>query len=422
MASMPSICTLKLIMLCGGICIFLCGILIVNFEDPLNYRYMVQQSKLKLNYVFGSSLQVNDSEGKRINNSEKSGGDRNCEKCVYSQELNSWSLQQRNSTECLRIYRETASSPTQWQTEEDVIKNVAHLQQCQWHKQEQAAEKFRSELKGCCHAAYNCLVTQKNTPVGTELTYDAEPKQKIKITHPIFSIFPKESSFSSQQYKRCAVIGNGGILVNSSCGAEIDQADFVFRCNLPPMGGNFAQDIGTKTNLVTANPSIITKRYAELHDRRKPFFTNLTVYNEALLLLPAFSYTKNTVLCFRALYTLQDFQAKQKVVFFNPVYLQHLTEFWLSKGIQVKRLSTGIMVVSVALELCEEVWIYGFWPFGKNVEGQVTSHHYFDDLLPKPDVHSMPLEFYQLLQMHGKGIIKLQTAHCQADSEKMGNI
>ncbi|XP_038635471.1 alpha-2,8-sialyltransferase 8F-like isoform X2 [Scyliorhinus canicula] len=367
------------------ICLFLCVILVVNFEEPYNYRYMHQLSKLKFNYMFGSRLQINDTEGKRINDSEKKSGDRGCTTC------------------------------TGRQSEEDVIRNITELQKCQWHKQELAAEEFRSELKRCCNAVSDCLVTQKNTPVGTELSYEAEPKRKLKITHQIFAILPKNSSFSSRQYKRCAVIGNGGILTNSSCGAEIDQADFVFRCNLPPVAGQFSQDVGTKTNLVTANPSIIAERYSELHDRRKPFFTDLIVYNDALLLLPAFSYTINTGRSFRALYTLQDFQAKQKVVFFNPVYLNRLAGFWRNRGIQVKRLSTGIMIVSLALELCEEVWIYGFWPFGKDIEGKVMPHHYFDNQLPKPSIHSMPTEFYHLLQMHSKGMIKLQMTHCRAN-------
>ncbi|XP_078385478.1 alpha-2,8-sialyltransferase 8F-like [Cetorhinus maximus] len=403
------ICTLRLMFLSFGLLVFLSGMVVVNFEELLHYRFTQRLSKLKLNYVFGSRLQVNDTEGKRINYSQKKAGDRDCDTCTYSQVLNFW---QKQLTRCARIYREIASSPIQGQTEEDVIKNITELQKCQWRKQELATEEFRSELKRCCNAAYNCLVTQKNTPVGTELAYDAEPKKKIKITHQIFTIFPKESSFSSWQYKRCAVIGNGGILVNSSCGAEIDQADFVFRCNLPPIGGEFSQDVGTKTNLVTANPSIIAERYSELHARRRPFFTNLLVYNDALLVLPAFSYTINTDRSFRALYTLQDFQAKQKVVFFNPVYLKRLNEFWRAKGIQVKRLSTGIMIVSLALELCEEVWIYGFWPFGKSAEGNVIPHHYFDNRLPRAAVHSMPTEFHHLLQMHSKGIVKLQMTQC----------
>ncbi|XP_042188017.1 alpha-2,8-sialyltransferase 8F-like isoform X2 [Callorhinchus milii] len=268
----------------------------------------------------------------------------------------------------------------------------------------------RAQLTNCCNAIQNFTVTQVNTARGANLSYDAQPKKKITITEDIFNLLPQNNKIPIS--KRCAMVGNGGILTNSSCGEEIDQADFVFRCNLAAIVGR-EDDVGSKTDLVTANPSIFTRKYQSLNFRRKPFWESTKVYGKALILLPAFSYPLYTGIVFKVSYTLEDFGSKLQPIYLNPSYMVNITRFWTSVGVSETRLSSGLIVLSAALELCDEVWLYGFWPFSKNMEGMKLFNHYYDDVNPKRTPHAMPREFYTLLQLHTKGILKLRAGKCK---------
>lgn len=79
------------------------------------------------------------------------------------------------------------------------------------------------------------------------------------------------------------------------------------------------------------------------------------------------------------------------------------------------RLSSGFMITSAALELCENVKLYGFWPFSKSIEKIPISHHYYDNQLPKPGFHAMPKEYNQILELYGRGILKVQFGKCESD-------
>uniref|UniRef100_A0A670ZUM9 ST8 alpha-N-acetyl-neuraminide alpha-2,8-sialyltransferase 6 n=1 Tax=Pseudonaja textilis TaxID=8673 RepID=A0A670ZUM9_PSETE len=262
----------------------------------------------------------------------------------------------------------------------------------------------------CCRPCLWRLILTSNHSVSTLLKeMDAHPvlNSDNSVTVSCFQFQPLDFPF-----KHCAVVGNGGNLKSSNCGAEIDKSDFVFRCNLPPTSGNVSQDVGNKTNLVTVNPSIIAQKYNKLNDRKATFLENIASYGEAFLLLPAFSFRSNTAASFKVHHTLREFSAKQKAIFFYPRYLKSLAQFWRTKGVKAYRLSSGFMITSVAVELCENVKLYGFWPFSKSIAGIPISHHYYDNQLPKPGFHAMPKEYNQILQLHGRGILKLQFGKC----------
>ncbi|XP_055449805.1 alpha-2,8-sialyltransferase 8F [Psammomys obesus] len=297
-------------------------------------------------------------------------------------------------------------------SENDYLQIIANIQTCPWKRQAEEYDNFRAKLTSCCDAVQNFVVSQNNTPVGTNISYEVESKSQILIRENIFHMFPVTQPFVDYPYNQCAVVGNGGILNKSLCGAEIDKADFVFRCNLPPVTGGATKDVGNKTNLVTVNPSIITLKYKNLKEKER-FLKDISNYGDAFLLLPAFSFRMNTGLSFKVHQTLKESKARQKALFFHPRYLKNLAVFWRTKGVTAYRLSTGLMIASLAVELCENVKLYGFWPFSKTVEETPLSHHYYDNTLPKQGFHQMPKEYSQMLQLHMKGILKLQFGKCE---------
>nr|XP_033790187.1 alpha-2,8-sialyltransferase 8F [Geotrypetes seraphini] len=319
-----------------------------------------------------------------------------------------------NTSLCREMQDKLLSASLRKRYSEDYyIQTVMNLKNCTWKKQPEEYKKFRLELASCCNAVHNFIVSQKNTFLGSNMSYEVESKRNILIAENIFKMLPQSQPFSGYPFKHCAVVGNGGNLKNSSCGDEIDESEFVFRCNLPPILGNVTKDVGNKTNLVTVNPSIITLKYGNLKGNKVSFLENITSYGEAFLLLPAFSYRANTALSFKVYHTLREFHAKQKAIFFHPKYLKSLAQFWRTKGVRAYRLSSGFMITSAAIELCENVRLYGFWPFSKSIQGKSISHHYYDNQVPKPGFHAMPKEFYQVLQLHSKGILKLQFGECE---------
>lgn len=294
----------------------------------------------------------------------------------------------------------------------EVINKVKeHLSQT-WKKQEDNYQKFRSHLRSKCNGFDKAIITQANTPIGSKLVYDGEKKRTLQVTPEIFNTFAKEHPFLNKTWDTCAVVGNGGILADSRCGERIDSAQFVMRCNLPPLKNGYEKHVGIKTNLVTANPSILLHKYGALMGRRRPFVESLESYGNSLLVLPAFSFGLNTPVSLRVVYTIEDFKSPARPVFFNPEYLQSLEVFWHNQGLKAGRLSTGLMMASIALEVCSNVQLYGFWPFSNHpYEFYSLSNHYYDNIKAKA-VHAMPVEFNLLLQLHSQGVLKLHLGNC----------
>ncbi len=140
-------------------------------------------------------------------------------------------------------------------------------------------------------------------------------------------------------------------------------------------------------------------------------------YGSSYVYMPAFSTSAGTSPSLRAYYALKDASSNLSMLFANPEFLHKVGKFWKDHSMHSRRLSTGLYLVSLALGLCEEVTVYGFWPFSVGLDKQLVSHHYYDNILPRTLMHAMPAEFFQLWQLHKSGTLRMVVERCPLQKE-----
>uniref|UniRef100_A0A673JV76 ST8 alpha-N-acetyl-neuraminide alpha-2,8-sialyltransferase 2 n=1 Tax=Sinocyclocheilus rhinocerous TaxID=307959 RepID=A0A673JV76_9TELE len=124
---------------------------------------------------------------------------------------------------------------------------------------------------------------------GDVIHYIFDRQSTTNISENLYHLLPTVSPMKNQHYKQCAIVGNSGILLNSSCGREIDSHDFVIRCNLAPVE-EYATDVGLRTSLVTMNPSVVQRAFQDLNSEEwvQRFIHRLQSLSGSVLWIPAF--------------------------------------------------------------------------------------------------------------------------------------
>ncbi|CAH1245247.1 ST8SIA6 [Branchiostoma lanceolatum] len=283
-----------------------------------------------------------------------------------------------------------------------------------WVYNKTAADLFRKGIVSDSRFANGSFVVTQGLPINFGLTPHTKPSKKFDRPE-VTKNFSKESPFKTRHFSTCSVVGNGGILKGSSCGKEIDASEFVFRINMAPMGDNYMMDIGNKTNLITMNPSMIKYRYTNKKQKLlnvKALMHDLSVYGDSYLLIWALLSGHNTRRPGNVLQALKENNATNQVIIPFPYVTTSMTSFWKENGLEAQRPSTGLILVGLATQICEEVRLYGFWPFHADRSNRRLTEHYYDNSLPT-QVHSVPDEFRQLQRLHNTGVLCLTTHACQ---------
>ncbi|CAH1245249.1 ST8SIA6 [Branchiostoma lanceolatum] len=253
-----------------------------------------------------------------------------------------------------------------------------------WVFNKTAADLFRKGIVSDSRFVNGNFVVTQGLAENVGLMPHTQITKIFDVPKKFLQELPKESPFKTRHFSTCSVVGNGGILKGSSCGKEIDASEFVFRYT------------NKKQKLLNVK--------ALMHD--------LSVYGDSYLLIWALLSGHNTRRPGNVLQALKENNATNQVIIPFPYVTTSMTSFWKENGLEAQRPSTGLILVGLATQICEEVRLYGFWPFHADRSNRRLTEHYYDNSLPT-QVHSVPDEFRQLQRLHNTGVLCLTTHACQ---------
>ncbi|XP_024140223.1 alpha-N-acetylgalactosaminide alpha-2,6-sialyltransferase 2 isoform X2 [Oryzias melastigma] len=232
-----------------------------------------------------------------------------------------------------------------------------------------------------------------------------------------------QSRSNDARCRRCAVVGNGGILNGSKKGKEIDDHHYIFRTNGAVIKG-FEEDVGSRTTHYTfsTNTLMNSMRSYSRYGYRRPPVSKETRYvflpdhdRDYLLAKAAATHTLVERGAERnrdpKKYFGEDVSA-EKLKIYHPDFVRYLRNRFLRSSIlkgryrNIYRPSTGAVMLLAALHSCDQVNAYGFMtPDYRNY-----SDHYFDTKYHPVAFfanHDFRLEMKLWQQLHKAGLINL---------------
>uniref|UniRef100_A0AAY4BMM7 Alpha-2,8-sialyltransferase 8B n=1 Tax=Denticeps clupeoides TaxID=299321 RepID=A0AAY4BMM7_9TELE len=276
---------------------------------------------------------------------------------------------------------------------------------------------FRKNILRFLDAERDISILKGTLKPGDVVHYIFDRQSTMNISENLYRLLPTASPMKNQHHRLCAIVGNSGILLNSSCGPEIDSHDFVIRCNLAPVE-EYAADVGHRTDLVTMNPSVVQRAFQDLANEewRERFVQRLRALSGSVLWIPAFMAKGGEERVEWAIRLILLHTVNVRTAFPSLRLLHAVRGYWLTNQVLIKRPTTGLLMYTMATRFCEEIHLYGFWPFHRDAQGKPVKYHYYDALTYEYTSHSsphtMPLEFRTLRALHRQGALRLHTGTC----------
>jgi len=234
---------------------------------------------------------------------------------------------------------------------------------------------------------------------------------------------PPDARAIAKRYKwrKCAVVGNSGTLLDSSYGGIIDNHDIIFRMNQAPLKG-YELYVGRKSTFRILN-SLWSHRYSHGYAPWDPGYEHLPLEPAATLIL-----SRVAVPIFNELY---EFWRKRRpditLLMLNSRVVAVIRQVLLDYRARLcgagfgpfaggNTPSSGWVAVYLATQLCAKVDVYGFGV--GEVGGKDVNYHYYQGFAARKfgtDVHSFDSETHLITALSDAGMITL-CAHNESEA------
>ncbi|XP_022081185.1 CMP-N-acetylneuraminate-poly-alpha-2,8-sialyltransferase-like [Acanthaster planci] len=218
----------------------------------------------------------------------------------------------------------------------------------------------------------------------------------------------------------CAVVGNSGILNNSSCGDFIDSHDFVIRANMGLIKG-FEVDVGRKANLNAFNLALMTlygnAMGSKINDENKMrFLDHIRILKESILWYPKQLFQRGGIYASGRRYQ-SIIDEIRKTGFSGIRFAFSWTPIHVERSMGIRLTATlGLDMYAVARTFCSNITLFGFYPFYKDLEGRDIRYHYFDEVKYNFSLkrgHDFGKEYTKLRELEKQGNLKLVVRDCK---------
>ncbi|KAM6234621.1 CMP-N-acetylneuraminate-beta-galactosamide-alpha-2,3-sialyltransferase 4 isoform 1-T1 [Spheniscus humboldti] len=249
------------------------------------------------------------------------------------------------------------------------------------------------------------------TPSLYELPYGTKGSEDILLRLLSITHYSLPESIRSLKCRRCAVVGNGHRLRNSSMGETINTYDVVIRLNNAPVHG-YEQDVGSKTTMRLFYPESAhfnprTENNPDTLLVLVPFKPMDFQWMEAIL-----NDKKRVRKGFWKQPPLIWDANPERVRILNPYYMEvtaaKLLNLPMKQPRKVKQKpTTGLLAITLALHFCDLVHIAGFgYPDSSNKKQTI---HYYEQITLKSmaaSEHNVSHEAVAIKRMLELGLIK----------------